>query len=192
MHDVFSRMPAVLVEILSHTCIHTQATYFLGGLLIIGACTWNWFVRKNPSWEIFGSSVLLGAGCSTILVTSLSMTADLIGDQTVSLIKPLKLSCGFTSCLFYSILFKNGYTLCSKVVRLFMEPWVWQINSQMGLQLSLSSTYTRASKSYKVRSQITKIPFVKLSQANELFICQNLSKLVNYIDMVNFVFLVIS
>ena len=61
-----------------------QATYFLGGMLVTGACTWNWFVRKDPYWEIFASSVLLGAGCSTILVTSLSMTADLIGDQTVS------------------------------------------------------------------------------------------------------------
>ncbi len=60
----------------------------MGTLLIIGACAWNWFLgtpKSNPQWEIFGSAVLLGSGCSTILVTSLSMTADLIGDQTVSL-----------------------------------------------------------------------------------------------------------
>lgn len=33
---------------------------------------------------MFGPAILLGAGGSTILVTSLSMTADLIGEHTVS------------------------------------------------------------------------------------------------------------
>lgn len=33
---------------------------------------------------VYGAAVLLGAGCATILVTSLAMTADLIGPHTVS------------------------------------------------------------------------------------------------------------
>lgn len=34
---------------------------------------------------VYAAAVLLGAGCATILVTSLAMTADLIGPHTVRL-----------------------------------------------------------------------------------------------------------
>lgn len=34
--------------------------------------------------RVYGAAVLLGVGSGTILVMSLAMTAELIGDQTVS------------------------------------------------------------------------------------------------------------
>ena len=34
--------------------------------------------------QIYGASILLGIGCSMLLVTSLAMTAELVGDNTVS------------------------------------------------------------------------------------------------------------
>ena len=52
--------------------------------MVGGSSTWLWFVNAGHEWEIFMAAALLGAGGSTILVTSLSMTADLIGDRTVS------------------------------------------------------------------------------------------------------------
>ena len=36
--------------------------------------------------EIFGPAFLIGAGSTTMLVTSLSMVADIIGENTVSII----------------------------------------------------------------------------------------------------------
>ncbi|XP_062492569.1 major facilitator superfamily domain-containing protein 12 isoform X2 [Pezoporus occidentalis] len=44
----------------------------------------NKWLGRNMGAEIYGAAVLLGAGSATILVTSLSMTADLIGTNTHS------------------------------------------------------------------------------------------------------------
>ncbi len=61
-----------------------QMTYLIGLLLVFCFATWV-FVDKNlGSKSIYGAAVLLGAGSATILVMSLSMTATLIGEQTVS------------------------------------------------------------------------------------------------------------
>uniref|UniRef100_A0A4W3GEB8 Major facilitator superfamily domain containing 12a n=1 Tax=Callorhinchus milii TaxID=7868 RepID=A0A4W3GEB8_CALMI len=57
-------------------------TYFLGLVLILAFAYWVCFFRIEK--DIFGAAVLLGSGSATILVTSLSMTADLIGDNTQS------------------------------------------------------------------------------------------------------------
>ncbi|XP_055722035.1 major facilitator superfamily domain-containing protein 12-like isoform X2 [Salvelinus fontinalis] len=58
-------------------------TYFVGLLLIMGFSYWV-LVDDQMGDRIYGASVLLGVGSATILVMSLSMTADLIGDQTQS------------------------------------------------------------------------------------------------------------
>ena len=56
--------------------------------IIFSACSiWFW-VQDEPSnaverVTVYGSTVLLGAGGSTLLVTSLSMVADLIGNTVV-------------------------------------------------------------------------------------------------------------
>lgn len=61
-------------------------TYFMGLLVILAFAAWVVLVDKLGV-AVYGASVLLGAGCATILVTSLSMTADLIGPHTVGLVE---------------------------------------------------------------------------------------------------------
>ena len=64
-------------------CPHWQMTYFTGLLLIMAFAYWVLLdIHMGPS--VYGAAVLLGSGSATILVMSLSLTADLIGDQTVS------------------------------------------------------------------------------------------------------------
>ncbi|XP_078054466.1 major facilitator superfamily domain-containing protein 12a isoform X2 [Mustelus asterias] len=57
-------------------------TYFFGLVMILAFAYWVWFFHIEKS--IFGAAVLLGTGSTTILVTSLAMTADLIGENTQS------------------------------------------------------------------------------------------------------------
>ena len=64
-----------------------KGSYVLGLALVVSSCIWFWclqYLEQRLTVMVFGPAVLLGAGGSTILVTSLSMTADLIGDHTVS------------------------------------------------------------------------------------------------------------
>ncbi|KAL7386940.1 hypothetical protein ABVT39_015954 [Epinephelus coioides] len=58
-------------------------TYFIGLLLIMAFSYWVLLDDKMGQW-VYGPAVLLGAGSATILVISLSMTAELIGNQTQS------------------------------------------------------------------------------------------------------------
>lgn len=54
----------------------------MGILVILAFASWVTLTRTMGA-EIYGAAALLGAGSATILVTSLSMTADLIGTNTV-------------------------------------------------------------------------------------------------------------
>ncbi|XP_062814964.1 major facilitator superfamily domain-containing protein 12 [Anolis carolinensis] len=63
--------------------IGRNLTYFLGLLVILAFASWL-TLADRIGVEIYGAAVLLGAGSATILVTSLSMTADLIGSNTHS------------------------------------------------------------------------------------------------------------
>lgn len=58
-------------------------TYFLGLLLILAFSYWV-LVDAHMGEKVYGAAVLLGVGSATILVMSLAMTAQLIGDQTQS------------------------------------------------------------------------------------------------------------
>ena len=60
-------------------------TYFTGLLVILAFAAWV-ALADNLGVAVYGAAVLLGAGCATILVTSLAMTADLIGPHTVGLV----------------------------------------------------------------------------------------------------------
>ncbi|XP_068776409.1 major facilitator superfamily domain-containing protein 12 isoform X2 [Struthio camelus] len=60
-----------------------QLTYFVGILVILAFASWVTLTRQMGV-EIYAAAMLLGAGSATILVTSLSMTADLIGTNTHS------------------------------------------------------------------------------------------------------------
>ncbi|KFP80102.1 Major facilitator superfamily domain-containing protein 12, partial [Acanthisitta chloris] len=63
--------------------IGRNLTYFVGILVVLAFASWVALARPVGA-EIYGAAVLLGAGSATILVTSLSMTADLIGTNTHS------------------------------------------------------------------------------------------------------------
>ncbi|XP_032422321.1 major facilitator superfamily domain-containing protein 12 [Xiphophorus hellerii] len=63
--------------------IGKSLTYFVGLLLIMAFSYWVLLDNKMGQ-QIYGAAVLLGAGSATILVISLSMTAELIADQTQS------------------------------------------------------------------------------------------------------------
>ncbi|XP_032388174.1 major facilitator superfamily domain-containing protein 12 [Etheostoma spectabile] len=58
-------------------------TYFVGLLLIMAFSYWV-LLDGQMGQRVYGAAVLLGAGSATILVISLAMTAELIGDQTQS------------------------------------------------------------------------------------------------------------
>lgn len=63
--------------------IGKSMTYFLGLLLVLAFSYWV-LLDNHMGQLVYGAAVLLGMGSATILVMSLSMTADLIGDQTQS------------------------------------------------------------------------------------------------------------
>nr|XP_046263708.1 major facilitator superfamily domain-containing protein 12-like [Scatophagus argus] len=58
-------------------------TYFVGLLLILAFSYWV-LLNDRMGEQVYGAAVLLGVGSATILVISLSMTAELIADQTQS------------------------------------------------------------------------------------------------------------
>ncbi|CAC5364905.1 Major facilitator superfamily domain-containing protein 12 [Mytilus coruscus] len=64
--------------------IGRKATYFVGIVFAVSACIWMYFLGQSTSKQTYGAAVLLGIGGSTMLVTSLSMTADMIGENTES------------------------------------------------------------------------------------------------------------
>ncbi|XP_008581114.1 PREDICTED: major facilitator superfamily domain-containing protein 12 [Galeopterus variegatus] len=64
-------------------CIGRNLTYFAGLLVILAFAAWVALVDRLGV-AVYAAAGLLGTGCATILVTSLSMTADLIGPHTHS------------------------------------------------------------------------------------------------------------
>lgn len=60
-------------------------TYFVGLLVILAFAAWV-ALADRLGVAVYAAAVLLGMGCATILVTSLAMTADLIGPHTVGLV----------------------------------------------------------------------------------------------------------
>lgn len=61
-------------------------TYFVGLLVILAFAAWV-ALADGLGVAVYAAAVLLGMGCATILVTSLAMTADLIGPHTVGLVE---------------------------------------------------------------------------------------------------------
>lgn len=64
--------------------IGRKATYIVGVVFGLSSCVWFYFLEPETSNETYGAAALLGIGGSTMLVTSLAMTADLIGENTES------------------------------------------------------------------------------------------------------------
>ncbi|KAF6306657.1 major facilitator superfamily domain containing 12 [Rhinolophus ferrumequinum] len=63
--------------------IGRNMTYFVGLLVILAFAAWV-ALAEELGVAVYAAAVLLGTGCATILVTSLAMTADLIGPHTHS------------------------------------------------------------------------------------------------------------
>ncbi|XP_022381683.1 major facilitator superfamily domain-containing protein 12 isoform X2 [Enhydra lutris kenyoni] len=63
--------------------IGRNLTYFAGLLAILAFAAWV-ALADRLGVAVYAAAVLLGVGCATILVTSLAMTADLIGPHTHS------------------------------------------------------------------------------------------------------------
>jgi len=66
-----------------------NVTFFLGCLIMIAGCMWAGLLENDPienggkvHWGVYFLPVIFGAGTSTILVQSLSITAALIGENT--------------------------------------------------------------------------------------------------------------
>lgn len=57
-----------------------KAVFLSGLIIILGTSVWLWLIPPH-SIQMFGASVTLGVGGSTLLVTVLTMLADLIGDN---------------------------------------------------------------------------------------------------------------
>lgn len=64
-----------------------QLTFACGLILTGAACLWMWFLGESNRMQVFGVAIFMGAGSSTLLVTSLSMVADLIGVNTVIILQ---------------------------------------------------------------------------------------------------------
>ncbi|CAG2110029.1 unnamed protein product [Medioppia subpectinata] len=69
-----------------NTRIGKKLTYLLGASLSLSASTWLYFgtYDRFKTHDIYGVSVLMGISGSTMLITSLSITNDLIGHNTSS------------------------------------------------------------------------------------------------------------
>lgn len=66
-----------------------QITFLIGAILSLGACTWIYFGTNEgfKQWGIFIVSIIIGASNSIMLITSLGITNDLIGKNTVCFLK---------------------------------------------------------------------------------------------------------
>jgi len=61
-------------------CLGRKAVFLSGLIIILGTSVWLWLIPPH-STQMYGASVTLGVGGSTLLVTVLTMLADLIGDN---------------------------------------------------------------------------------------------------------------
>lgn len=63
-----------------------RITYLIGACLTLIACAWIYFSNYHgfKEWGIFGVAIVIGLASSTILITSLAITNDMIGQNTQS------------------------------------------------------------------------------------------------------------
>jgi len=60
----------------------------LGILFTLCGCAWLWTITffNTPALQVIGSAVLIGIGGAILIVASLAMGTDLIGQHSVSLV----------------------------------------------------------------------------------------------------------
>jgi len=138
-----------------------KITYLIGLVFILGACIYMAF--NNIGLQMYVASVILGVGSSTILVASLSLTADLIGKNTecsgfvfgsmsftdkvsngiaVLVIQALAPDCELTSpCDFYKNVMSyilGGFVVAAFVALLILMPQ--NVGKRRSLSLSISTS----------------------------------------------------
>lgn len=68
-----------------------QLTFLTGTIIAIGSSVFIYFIPIGNFGMVFGAAALTGIGGSLMLVMSLSIVADLIGDSTVRLCACMKM-----------------------------------------------------------------------------------------------------
>jgi len=71
---------SVLTKILTKR-IGGRFTFIIGCAAALGAFVWLFLVTTAAKKSVYAAAILMGSGCSVMLVTSLAMTADLIGSH---------------------------------------------------------------------------------------------------------------
>lgn len=62
-----------------------QVLFCAGTVIVVGCATWFYFTPQSKRDMIYAPTIIMGAGNSMMLVTSLAMVADIIGDDKVGL-----------------------------------------------------------------------------------------------------------
>ena len=71
--------------ILSQTFfLSSQVVYCAGCVVVIGSATWFYFQPTDYKEVLYVPTIIMGFGTSMMLVTSLAMVADMIGDDKES------------------------------------------------------------------------------------------------------------
>ena len=82
---IFGFLTSTLMKSLNRVA-GRRNTFFIGCLMIFAGVFWIKFGcdinGSTAHYEIYGVAFFLGSGCSTILITSLALTADLIGKNS--------------------------------------------------------------------------------------------------------------
>ena len=73
----------MLLKTILSVHVDVQASYLVGALVGMGSCVWYWFLGVRDS-EVYACAVMMGAAGSLLLITSISITSDLIKEDTVS------------------------------------------------------------------------------------------------------------
>lgn len=66
-----------------YSALSSQITFLIGTCSSLGACAWFFIQPVESRNAVYAATVLIGSGSSVMLVTSLSLIADLIGDDKV-------------------------------------------------------------------------------------------------------------
>lgn len=87
--------------------------------LIASVCIYFGSGETYKQYGIFGVSIILGVSSTTMLITSLAITSDLIGQNTVSISS------------FFTFLYDSLFDFYRQVERLSLVQWVLWTNSPM-------------------------------------------------------------
>jgi len=58
-----------------------KLVFIMGAFMVMGVSVWLLSIPRNAKQSVYGAACLAGSGTSIMLVTALTMTADLIGDN---------------------------------------------------------------------------------------------------------------